>query len=118
MPTEFSSVFNSPDFGEARIDQATAATSGGTNSGIMLTAAMKPFQGVLVRTTIQEKPSPMMTASAVPPPHAISELSSASWTLGLPSTATKLAGERLKTAKPSTTGLVLVSAPSSSMATG
>ena len=104
--------------GEARIDQATAATSGGTNSGSMLAAAMKPLQGVLVRTTTQEKVRPMTTASAVPPPQAISELASARWTLGLARTVTKFASEMLKTPNPSTTGLVLVSAPSSSIATG
>ena len=107
-----------PVFGEARIDQATAATSGGTNSGSMLAAAMKRLHGVLVRTTTQEKVSPMTTASAVPPPQAISELASARWTFGLPRTVMKLSNDRSKTPKPSTTGLVLVSAPSSSMATG
>ena len=104
--------------GEARIDQATAATSGGTNSGSMLTAAMKPWHGVLVRTTTQENVSPMTTASAVPPPHAISELASARWTLGLARTVVKFLSERSNTPKPSTTGLVLVNAPSSSIATG
>jgi hypothetical protein len=54
----------------------------------------------------------------VPPAHAISELASAKWTLGLPSTAMKLPSDRSKTPNPSTTGLVLVSAPSSSIATG
>jgi hypothetical protein len=107
-----------PDFGEPRIDQATPATSGGTNSGTMLAAAMKPLAGVLVRTTIQENVSPIATASTVPPPHATSELASARWTLGLPRTVMKLPSERLNTPKPSTTGLVLVSAPSSSIATG
>src|SRR5215475_4923569 len=107
-----------PDFGEPRIDQATPATSGGTNSGTMLAAPMKPLQGVLVRTTIQENASPIATASAVPPVQAISEFISARWTLGLPSTVTKLASERSYTPNPSTTGLVLVSAPTSSMATG
>ncbi len=69
--------------GEARIAQATAATSGGTNSGSMLAAAMKPLHGVLVRTTIQEKPRPITTANAVPPPQAISELTSASVDVGI-----------------------------------
>ncbi len=40
--------------------QATPATSGGANSGNMLAAAMKPLNGVLVRTTIQEKASPIV----------------------------------------------------------
>ncbi len=111
-------VLTRPDFGEPRIDQATPATSGGTNSGIRLAAPMKPFQGVLVRTTIHEKASPIATASAVPPPQAISVLASASRTLGLPRTVKKLASDRSKTPNPSTTGLVLVSAPRSSIATG
>src|SRR4029453_14142984 len=76
-------VLTRPDFGEPRIDQATPATSGGTNSGIKLTAATKPRPGVLGRTTIQEKVSPMITASAVPPAQAISEFASARWTFGL-----------------------------------
>src|SRR5215813_13398836 len=84
-------VLMRPDFGEPRIDQATPATSGGTNSGIRLAAATKPRHGVFVRTTIQEKVSPMMTASAVPPVHAISEFASARCTLGLPRTVMKLA---------------------------
>ena len=84
-------MLSRPVRGEARIDQATAATSGGTNSGSMLAAAMKPLQGVLVRTTTQEKVRPMTTASAVPPPQAISELASARWTLGLARTVTKFA---------------------------
>src|SRR6516165_7343579 len=95
-------VLMRPDLGEPRIDQATPATSGGTNSGIKLAAATKPLHGVLVRTTIQEKASPITTASAVPPVQAISELAS----------------QRSNTPNPSTTGLVLVSAPRSSMATG
>src|SRR2546421_3606361 len=107
-----------PDFGEPRIDQATPATSGGTNSGIRLTAATKPRHGVLVRTTIQEKASPITTASAVPPAQAISEFADARWTLGLARTRTKLVSDRSNTPNPSTTGLVLVSAPRRSMATG
>ncbi len=111
-------MLSSPLFGDASTDQATAATSGGTNSGSMLAAAMKRLPGVLVRTTTQEKVRPMTTASAVPPPQAISELASATWTLGLPRTVMKFANDRSNTPKPSTTGLVLVSAPSSSIATG
>ena len=111
-------VLSRPDFGEPRIDQATPATSGGTNNGTRLAAPMKPFHGVLVRTTIQEKASPIATASAVPPVQAISEFASAWWTLALPSTLTKLSSERSNTPNPSTTGLVLVSAPRSSIATG
>ena len=52
-------VLISPVFGEPRMVQATPATSGGTNSGRMLAAAMKPLNGVLVRTTIQEKARPI-----------------------------------------------------------
>src|SRR5215468_11298561 len=107
MPMAPSRTLSRPVFGEARIDQATAATRGGTNSGSMLLAAMKPLHGVLVRTTTHEKVSPMTTASAVPPAQAISELASATCTLGLASTVTKLPTERLKTPNPSTTGLVL-----------
>src|SRR5262244_1496320 len=107
-----------PDLGEPRIDQATPATSGGTNSGTRLAAAMKPFHGVSVRTTIHENKSPIATASAVPPAQAISEFINARSTLGLASTVAKLAKDRSNTPNPSTTGLVLVSAPSSSMATG
>src|SRR4029078_10909285 len=118
MPQAASTVLSSPLFGEASTDHATAATSGGTNSGSMLAAAMNFFPGVLVRTPTQEKGRPMPSASAVPPPQAISELASATWTLGLPRTVMKFANERSKTPKPSTTGLVLVSAPSSSMDTG
>src|SRR5258708_27563256 len=98
-------VLISPDFGEPRIDQATPATSGGTNSGIRLAAATKPRHGVLVRTTIQENVSPMMTARVGPPVQAISELASARCTIGLPRTVTKLASERSHTPNPTTTGL-------------
>ena len=118
MPIPARNVLSKPLRGDARIDHATAATSGGTNSGSMLAAAMKPLHGVSVRTTTQENVRPMMTASAVPPPQAISELASARWTLGLPRTVMKFVSERLKTPNPSTTGLVFVSAPSSSIATG
>src|ERR1043166_9816935 len=104
-------ITTSPDLGGASTDQATAATSGGTNSGIRLTAAMKRLHGVSVRTTTQENVSPMMTASSVPPPQATSEFNSARWTLGLPRTVMKLVSEISNTPKPSTTGLVLVSAP-------
>src|ERR671936_1328240 len=118
IPAHPSIVLMRPDLGEPRIDQATPATSGGTNSGIRLTAATKPRHGVLVRTTIQEKVSPIRTASAVPPVQAISEFANARWTLGLPRTRTKLASDRSNTPNPSTTGLVLVSATRTSIATG
>src|ERR1700744_3605673 len=111
-------VLISPVRGEPRIDQATPATSGGANSGRILAAAIKPLNGVLVRTTIQENNSPIATAIAVPPPQAISVLNSASATLGLSSTVTKLPTERCRRLRPSTTGLVSVSAPSSSVRTG
>ncbi len=93
MPIHFMMVLSRPVFGDARIDHATAATSGGTNSGIMLAAAMKRLHGVSVRTTTQENVSPMMTASSVPPPQAISELASARWTFGLPRTVMKFFSE-------------------------
>ena len=111
-------VLISPVLGEPRIDQATPATSGGANSGRMLAAAIRPLNGVLVRTTIQENNSPIATAIAVPPPQAISVLSSASATLGLVSTVRKLATDKPLRLMPSTTGLVSVSAPSSRVRTG
>src|ERR1700760_4441573 len=104
-------VLSSPVFGEPRIDQATPATSGGANSGRMLTAAMNPLNGVLVRTTIQENNKPIATAIAVPPPQAISVLNSASATFGLVNTVRKLPTDRPRRFKPSTTGLVSVNAP-------
>jgi hypothetical protein len=84
----------------------------------MLTAEMKPLHGVSVRTTTHEKVRPMITASAVPPPHAINEFASARWTFGLPRTVMKFASDMSKTPNPSTTGLVLVSAPSNNIETG
>ena len=107
-----------PVLGEPRIAQATPATSGGANSGRMLAAAINPLNGVLVRTTIQENASPITTAIRVPPPQAISVLISASATFGLASTTRKLAIDRWLRLKPSTTGLVSVSAPSSSVSSG
>lgn len=56
MPADARNVLRSPVFGDARIDQATA-TSGGTNSGSMLAAAMNRLHGVFVRTTTHEKVS-------------------------------------------------------------
>src|SRR5450759_4138760 len=108
----------SPVLGEPRITQATPATRGGANNGSVLAAAMKRLPGVLVRTTIQENASPITTATAVPPPQAISVLAKASPTFGLPSTVVKLSTESRNTPKPSITGLVSVSAPSSSIRTG
>src|ERR1700744_713177 len=117
-PIHLNMVLIRPVLGEPRIDQATPATNGGANSGRMLHAAMKPRNGVLVRTTIQENSSPIATAIRVPPPQATSVLNSASATFGLTSTARKLAIERWLRLKPSTTGLVSVSAPSNSVRTG
>ena len=97
---------------------ATPATSGGANSGRMLAAAIKPLNGVLVRTTIQENNKPITTAIKVPPPQAISVLTSASATFGFASTVRKFATERWRSEMPSTTGLVSVSAPSSSIRIG
>ncbi len=79
---------------------------------------MKRLNGVLVRTTIQENASPITTAITVPPPQATSVLNSASPTFGLLSTVRKLVIDRWARLKPSTTGLVSVSAPSSSVRTG
>src|SRR3984893_15856208 len=111
-------VLMRPVFGEPRMVHATPATSGGANSGRMLAAAIRPLNGVLVRTTIQENASPITTAINVPPPQAISVLNNASATLGLASTVRKLAIERWLRLKPSTTGLVSVRAPSSKVRTG
>src|ERR1044072_2220405 len=94
MPAQASMVLSRPVLGEARIDHATAATSGGTNSGIMLTGELKHLRGVPVRTTTHENVNPMITASAVPPPQAISELASARWTFGLPRTVMKFVRDR------------------------
>ena len=107
-----------PVFGEPRIAHATPATSGGANSGRMLAAAIKPLNGVLVRTTIQENSNPIATAIAVPPPQAIKVLRSASATFGFASTTRKFAIERWLRLMPSTTGLVSVNAPSSSIRIG
>src|SRR5476649_51256 len=111
-------VLISPVLGEPRMVQATPATSGGANNGKMLAAAMKLLNGVLVRTTIQENANPITTATTVPPPQATSVLNSASAMLGLASTVRKLVTERWLRLKPSTTGLVSVSAPSSNVSTG
>src|ERR1700761_417174 len=111
-------VLISPVRGEPRIDQATPATSGGANSGRMLAAAMKPLNGVLVRTTIQENDSPMTIAIAVPPAQATRVLNSASATFGLVTTVRKLLSDSARRLRPSTTGLVSVSAPSSKVSTG
>ena len=111
-------VLINPVLGEPRMDQATPATKGGANSGRMLEAAIKPLNGVLVRTTIQENKSPIATAIRVPPPQAISVLNSASATFGLASTERKLWIDRCRRPSPSTTGLMSVSAPKRSVRTG
>src|SRR6202166_4670393 len=106
-------VLMRPVFGEPRMVHATPATSGGANSGRMLAAAIKPLNGVLVRTTIQENASPITTAIKVPPPQAIRVLNSASATFGLASTARKLVIGRGRGRKPSTPGLGVFGAPRS-----
>src|ERR1700710_2224012 len=93
-PAHLNMVLIRPVLGDPRMVQATPATSGGANSGSMLAAAIKPLNGVLVRTTIQENASPITTAIRVPPPQAINVLNSASATLGLTSTVRKLVTER------------------------
>src|SRR6266850_3656849 len=118
MPIHLNIVLISPVFGEPRIAQATPATSCGANSGRMLAAAIKPLNGVLVRTTIQENNSPIATAISVPPPQATSVLNSASATFGLTSTVRKLSIDRRERLIPSTTGLVSVSAPTSNVRIG
>ena len=80
----------SPVFGEPSNAQPTPATNGGTNSGSIPAVAISPFHGVLVRTTIQAKNSPITTATAVPPAQATSVLPSAKCTFSLPSTSMKL----------------------------
>src|SRR3984957_4148340 len=117
-PAHLNMVLIRPVFGEPRMVQATPATSGGANSGSTLVAAIKPLNGVLVRTTIQENASPITTAIRVPPPQTTSVLNNASATFGLISTAIKLAIERWLRLKPSTTGLVSVSAPNSKVRMG
>ena len=118
MPIHLNTVLSRPVLGEPRMLQATPATSGGTNSGIMLAPAMKRLAGVLVRTTIQEKASPITTARTVPPPQAASALKKARWTFSLPSTSRKCLSDGLKLPKPSTTGLESLSAPNSSIISG
>ena len=118
MPLHFSTVLSSPVLGEPRMPQATPATSGGTNSGIMLAPAMKPLKGVSVRTTIQEKASPITTARMVPPPQAARALKKARWTFSLPRTSMKCFAEGRKAPKPSTTGLESLSAPKTSISSG
>jgi hypothetical protein len=83
-----------PVFGEPRMAHATPATSGGANSGKILAAAIKPLNGVLVRTTIQENNNPITTAISVPPPQAISVFANASATFGFASTVRKFLTDR------------------------
>src|ERR1700730_13516885 len=117
-PAHLNRVLSRPVLGEPRIDHATPATSGGANRGRMLAAAIKPLNGVLVRTTIQENNNPIATAIKVPPAQAISVLNSASATFGFFNTTRKFVIERWLRLKPSTTGVVSVSAPSSRVRTG
>src|SRR6266478_5590143 len=117
-PAHLKTVLINPVFGDPRMDHATPATNGGANSGRMLAAAIKLRNGVLVRTTTQENRRPIATAIMVPPAQIISVLSSASPTFGLVSTVRKLAIDRCFRLRPSTTGLVSVSAPSSNVRTG
>ena len=117
-PRLVNTMLSNPVLGDPRIAHATPATSGGTNSGNMPIAAINPFAGVSVRTTIQAKNKPITTAIAVPPAQAISELASATCTFGLASTAMKLSSDGRIPASPSTTGLASVSAPSSNIPVG
>src|SRR5690242_6796799 len=89
-PALVMTMFRRPVLGEPRIDQATPATSGGTNSGSIPVLAISPLHGVSVRTTTHAKASPITTASSVPPPQAIRELPSAAITLALVATTRKL----------------------------
>ena len=118
MCSHLSAVLSRPVLGEPRMPQATPATRGGTNSGTMLAPAMKPLNGVLVRTTIHEKARPITTARMVPPPHAASALKKARWTFSLPSTSRKCLADGLNLPKPSITGLESLSAPNTSIKSG
>src|SRR6266481_3142034 len=117
-PAHLNRVLINPVFGDPRMDHATPATSGGANSGRMLAAAIRPLNGVLVRTTTQENKRPIATAIMVPPAQMTSVLISASPTFGLVTTVSKLAIDRCFRLRPSTTGLVSVSAPTSKVRTG
>lgn len=64
------------------------------------------------------KPTPMTSDTRVPAAQITSVLTIADWTLSLPSTDAKLPTDRSKRPNPSTMGLVVVSAPSSSIVTG
>src|ERR1700710_1401780 len=90
MPALAASRLSRPVLGEPRMLQATPATNGGTNSGSIPALAIRRFQGVLVRTTTQAKDRPMITATIVPPPQAISEFTRALPTFGLVATVRKL----------------------------
>src|ERR1700722_5290349 len=94
MPAFANTRFSNPVFGDPRMDHATPATRGGTNSGSIPALAIRPLHGVLVRTTTQAKDNPMMTATTVPPPQEISELANAPATFGLVATARKLVIDR------------------------
>src|SRR5688500_9370235 len=111
-------VLMRPVFGDARMAHATPSTGGGANDGRILAAAIDLSNGVLVRTTIQENNNPITTTINVPPPQAISVFASASATFGFASTVRKFLTERWLSEMPSTTGLVSVSAPSSSIRIG
>src|SRR3546814_953977 len=71
-----------PVLGDPRIDHAIPATSGGINSGMMLTASIVRRNGVFVRAVTQEKNNPKKTASTVPPKHTTHVLRNALITLG------------------------------------
>ena len=83
-----------PVFGDPKMAHATPATSGGANNGKILAAAIKPLNGVLVRTTIHENNNPITTAIRVPPPQAINVFANASATFGFTSTVRKFVTER------------------------
>src|SRR5260221_11248826 len=72
-PIHLNRVLIKPVLGDPKMVHATPATTGGANSGRILAAAIKPLNGVLARTTIQEKNSPIATEISAPPPQPISE---------------------------------------------
>ncbi len=108
-----------PVLGEPRIAHATPATSGGANSGRMLAAAMKPLNGVLVRTTIQENSSPITTAISGAAAAGDQRVEQRLGDIRVRQHGEEVGDREMAEAEmPSTTGLVSVSAPSSSIRIG
>ena len=66
MPIERSAMLMMPLLGEARMSQAKAPTSGGTNIGKMAMFSRSDRPGTSVRIASQARPEPMTRAPAVP----------------------------------------------------